>query len=189
MACLDEARRYRLSHPDAGPIYLPVCFSSLMRRSTRETYARELHGLEGGDPRLWAAVVYDTPRAPPFNALGDICALLHRAFASIDLQVDDAGFEIDSVPPGAVNAITLRLPDGTAAMRLAAMRRFTERRDAFRRRKIWPSLTNLRTPAELEAGLRERTPFLTGPAVCGPMTEALGRIAWDTARLPLQRAA
>ena len=69
------------------------------------------------------------------------------------------------------------------------MRRFTERRDAFRRRKIWPSLTNLRTPAELEAGLRERTPFLTGPAVCGPMTEALGRIAWDTARLPLQRAA
>ena len=37
--------------------------------------------------------------------------------------------------------------------------------------------------------MRERTPFLTGPAVCGPMTEALGRIAWDTARLPLQRAA
>ena len=189
LACLAEAHRYRQGHPEAGPIHLPVCFSSLMRRSTREAYAQALQALAGADPRLWAAVVYDTPRAPPFNALGDICTLLHRYFATIDLQVEDAGFEIDSVPPGAVNAITLRLPDGTAAMRLAAMRRFTERRDAFRRRKIWPSLTNLRTPAELEAGLRERTPFLTGPAVCGPMTEALGRIAWDTARLPLQRAA
>ena len=190
LGCLSAAHRYRLSHAGAaaGPIHLPVCFSSLMRRSTRETYARQFQTLADGDPKAWTAVVYDTPRAPPF-ALGEICMLLHRYFGAIDLQVDDAGFEIDSVPLGAVNAISLRLPDGAAAMRMAALRRFAERREAFRRRKIWPSLTNLRTAAELEAGLRERIPFLSGPAVCGPMAEALGRIACETTRLPLSRAA
>ena len=49
--------------------------------------------------------------------------------------------------------------------------------------------------AELAAGeaycaaLRERIPFLSGPAVCGPMSEALGRIACEAGRLPLSRAA
>ena len=189
MACLGAAHRYLLAHADVGTLFVPICFSSLMRRSTRETYARQFSSLATADPRQWAAVVYDTPRAPPFNALGDICDLLRRYFSLVDLQVDDAGFEVDGVPPEAVNSITLRLPDGPAAMRLAALRRFTEKREAFRRRKIWPAITNVRTAAELEAGLRERIPFLSGPAVCGPMSEALGRIACETARLPLQRAA
>ena len=189
LACLAAAHRYLLAHADVGTLYLPVCFSSLMRRSTRSAYARQFHDLATADPRQWAAVVYDTPRAPPFNALGDICELLQRYFATVDLQVDDAGFEVDGVPPDAVNSITLRLPDGPAGVRLAALRRFTEKRDAFRRRKIWPAITNVRTAAELEAGLRERIPFLSGPAVCGPMSEALGRIACEAARLPLSRAA
>ena len=189
LAYLAAAHRYLLGHADVGTLYLPVCFSSLMRRSTRIAYARQLHDLATADPRQWAAVVYDTPRAPPFNALGDICELLRRYFSFVDLQVDDAGFEVDGVPPDAVNSITLRLPDGPAGVRLAAMRRFTEKREAFRRRKIWPAITNLRTAAELEAALRERIPFLSGPAVCGPMSEALGRIACEAGRLPLSRAA
>ena len=189
LACLTAAHRYLPTHPGAATIYLPVSFSSLMRRSAREDYAHEFRALAGGGEGQWGAVVYDTPRAPPFNALGEICDLLRRHFSIIDLQIDDAGFEVDGVPPGAVNSISLRLPDGVVATRLAALRRFIEKREAFRRRKIWPSITNIRSPAELEAGLRERVPFLTGPAVCGPMTEALGRIAVEAARLPLSRAA
>jgi hypothetical protein len=189
IACLNAAHQYLLARPDAGPIYLPVCYSSLMRRSTRETYARAFRALADGDIRQLAAVVYDVPRAPPFSALGDIRELLRRHFATIDLQVDDAGFEIDGVPPGAVNSVTLRLPDAAPAVRIAALRRFMEKRDAFKRRKIWPSITNIRNPAELEACLRERVPFLTGPAVCGPMAEPVARLAWQTQRLPLMRAA
>ena len=136
LACLNAANRYLTANTGDGPLFVPVCFSSLMRRSTRETYARQFRELVTGDPRQWAAIVYETPRAPSFNALGDICDMLRRHFSIVDLQIDDAGFEVDGVPPGAVNSITLRLPDGPAAMRLAALRRFTEKRDAFRRRKI-----------------------------------------------------
>ena len=189
LACLTAAHDYLRDQADIGTLYLPVCFSSLMRRSTRQAYARHFHDLATGDTRQWAAAVYDTPRAPPFNALGDICELLRRYFSIIDLQVDDAGFEVDGVPPDAVNSITLRLPDGPPGVRLAALRRFTEKREAFRRRKIWPAITNVRSAAELEAALRERIPFLSGPAVCGPMADALGRIACETGRLPLSRAA
>jgi hypothetical protein len=189
LACIKAGRLHLLELPFTGVMFLPVCFSSLMRRSTREAYALEFRTLPPDKRQQLAAVVYDVPRAPPFHAFGDIHQLLDKHFAIIDLQVADAGFEIDSVPRGTVASVTFRLPDGDERLRLAALRRFMERRELFRRRGVWPAVTNVRTPAELAACLREKTPFLSGPAVCGAVDEAIGSLPWEPARLPLTSAA
>jgi hypothetical protein len=60
-----------------------------------------------------------------------------------------------------------------------------EKRDHFKQRKIWPAITNVRTPAELADCIQHRIPFLSGQAVCGPVDAMVGSLSWETAHLPL----
>ena len=94
----------------------------------------------------------------------------------------------ETSPAGAVNSVTFRLPEGDARLRLAALRRFMEKRDHFKQRKIWPAITNVRTPAELADCIQHRIPFLSGQAVCGPVDALVGSLSWEIDRLPLTAA-
>lgn len=189
LACLQAARLYLQRQSFTGVMFVPVCFSSLMRRSARQLYDQEFRDLPADRRQQLAAVVYDAPRSPAFHVFGEIQNLLGPHFSIVDLQVADAGFDVDSVPPGGVNSVTFRLPSGDERSRLAAMRRFMDRRDAFKRRKIWPAITNVRTHVELEGCLGERVPFVSGLAVCGSVDGFVGGLPWDADQLPLTRAA
>jgi hypothetical protein len=144
--------------------------------------------LPSGKKSQMAAVVYDVPRAPSFQAVTQLHDVLARHFATIDLQVDDPGFEIDNLPPGTVNSITFRLPEGDERMRLSAVRGFMKQRESFKRRKVWPAITNVRTRAEVDVCIRERTSFLSGSAVCGSLSRPVGGQLCDVGHLPLTQA-
>jgi hypothetical protein len=189
MACLEAGRRHMAAQPFIGVMFLPICFSSLMRRSTRASYEQQLLTLPPEKKKKLAAAVYEVPRSPTFSALAQMHDVLSPHFAMIDLQIDDAGFEIDYVPQGLINSVTLRLPEGDERSRLAALHRFMDKQASFKRRQIWPAITNVRSRAELKACLQEKTPFITGSGVCGSMTLPIGNLAREPDRLPMTQAA
>ena len=82
-------------------------------------------------------------------------------------------------------AFTLMLPEGDAHQRLSALRRFAERLTHYKQRRIWPAVTNVRRRAELDCAVRLRIPFVTGPAVCAPLSTPAGGRAVALANLPL----
>ena len=189
MNALQAAMRCLQTAPFTGVLYLPVCFSSLMRRSTRAFYDELLRTLPAGRRNQLAASVYDVPRAPSFWAMSQIRELLAGHFSSVDLQIEDPGFEIENLPPGSVGSVTYRLPAGEERARLNAVRQFMKQRETYKRHKIWPAITNVATSAELRLCLMERTPFITGQAVCGPMVRPVGSQVCGIEALPFRAAA
>jgi len=169
----------------SGVIYLPVCYSSLIRKTVRANYEDFFARFLQGRKKRLGVTIYDAPRSPGFQAFAQFQATLSHYFTYIDMQVSDPGFEVDHVPVGIVTSVTLRLPDAEPRVRLAAMKRIIERRDAYKRRQIWPSITNLQTHAEVGACVRERMPFISGPAVCNPQPKPLGITPFNPDRLPL----
>jgi hypothetical protein len=170
-------------------LFLPVCFSSLMRRSTREVYAAGFKRLPlERRPQLGAAI-YDVPRSLVFNAVTQMHGALSRFFAHLDLQITDPGFEVDQIPTGVIDSASFRLPEADERARLAAMRRLIDRHEHFERRRIRVALTNVRTRNELQAAVRLSPSFVSGPAICGSMSEPIGAAPCEAARLPLKHAA
>jgi len=65
--CLKAAPRALIG--SQGLLFLPINFSSVIQRTTRESYVEVLEALPQRDrPRL-AAAVYDVPRSPSFTAI------------------------------------------------------------------------------------------------------------------------
>ncbi len=194
--CDDEAMAFDFASLEAvartverdadGLVFAPACFTSLMRRSTRQLYADAFKALPAGRRERLGVTVYDAPRSLVFNAVIQLHQALGPYFSQVDVLILDPAFEPDQIPTGSVNAVTLRLPDLDERGRLAAMRRFVERRDHFERRHLRLGLTNLRTRTELQAALRLGVGWLSGRAVCGSMSEP---VSPSTAPdLPLRRA-
>lgn len=184
--CIDIAANLLANRPPRGLLmFLPISFNSLVRPSARHAYEAMLAKLPLDRRAELAAMIYDVPRDPNFTGLREARAMLEPHFAHIDLTISDPGFEVEKLPPGAATSVTLMLPDGDAHQRLSALRRFGERRDHYKQRRIWLGVTNIRRRAELEAAARLRLPFLTGPAVCTPLpTSPVGR-SMSMASLPL----
>lgn len=57
---------------------------------------------------------------------------------------------------------------------------------AYKQRRIWASVTNIRDHAELEACETLGIPFVTGPAICAPQTRALGGRVVAPEHLPIR---
>ena len=184
ITCL-EAAPHALARSH-GLMFLPVSFSSMIHRQTRERYIGALEGLPQAErPRL-AAAVYDVPRGPTYAAISQVRAFLKPYFCFVDLQTSDPDFHIDAMTPESVNSITLSLPDTGESGRLAAVTRFMARRDAYRRLHIWPAITNVRTHHELDTCMKLRVPFLSGPAVCDRLTRPTDPISYTTDRMPMR---
>jgi hypothetical protein len=164
---------------------VPISFTSLVRPSLRSAYEDLLAKLPSERRGELAAVIYDVPRDPAFTGLRQARALLEPHVSVVDLSVSDPGFEIEKMPAESVNSVTLMLPDGEPLVRLSALRRFAAQLPHFKQRRIWPGVTNVRRPGELEAAVRLRIPFVTGPAVCSPVPMPVGGRSLALARLPL----
>lgn len=185
IACVVAAFGILAASPASTPLYLPIAFSTLLRPSRWADYREMLQVLpEAARGRLGAAI-YDVPRAPAFQALQQALQALEPHVAAIDLRTRDPDFEIEQIPAGAVTSVTLALPDGPPRLRQAVMRRFAERLPAYRRRRVWAGLSNLRSPAEIRIAVGCQIPLLSGPAISDLLPEPAGGRSWPLARLPL----
>lgn len=185
--CVIAAMRF-ITEGVRAMLYLPICYSNIIKPSTRRDYERVLAILPESHRNQLAAAVYDVPRDPPFPALSQMKGLLSRYVANIDLRTHDPGFEIEKLPNQAVNSVTLSLPEAEPRVRLATIRRFSERLEFYRRRQIWPGMTNVRTRAELEACVQAKIPFITGPGVCRMLNQPIGGRMQAVTDLPMLAA-
>ena len=185
--CVITAMRY-LTEGAKATLILPVCYTNIIRSSQRDAYEQMLAVLPNSHRRQLSANVYDTPRDPAFGALAQIRAMLSKYVANIGLQTDDPGFEVEKLAVQAVNSVTLVLPDAGPRARLAILRRFTERRDLYRRKEIWPGVTNVRSRSELLACVAAKVPFVAGAAVCRMQTAPVGGRIQPLESLPLLAA-
>ncbi|QUD87553.1 hypothetical protein [Phenylobacterium montanum] len=185
LACLDAGVRLLKAAPISGTLFLPLCYSSLLRQSASGGYADRFTQLAASSGGQVAATIYDVPRTLNFHLFGQLKHLKEKCFAHLDLHVADPAFEVESLPAGLVSSVTLRLPEGEERVRLAALKRFMERRETFKRQKIWPAVTNVRTHGEVQACLREKALFISGMGVCGPRPAPVGILTCHMERLPI----
>jgi len=195
----DAARRYdqgcleacadTLARPFGGLLYFPISFSSIVHRPTRELYLPFLDRLPPRRRGQLATAVYDVPRDPAFTAMSQLTAFLRTYFDFIDLQVTDPGFRVEKLQAGVVNSVTMVLTGGEQQARLSMAKRFMDNRDNYKRQKIWPALSHIRSRAELDYCMAQRAPFLSGPAV-SDLLDAPGPAGlFPSAQLPLRKAA
>ena len=171
--CIIAAMRFLMEGVKAT-LYLPICYSNVVRLSQRKDYERLLNVLPPSCRNQLAAAVYDVPRDPAFTGLAQVKDMLAHYVNNIDLRTHDPGFEVEKLQDQAVNTVTLVLPNGEPQFRLATLRRFTDRQGLYKRKQIWTAVTNVRSRAELQACAAARVPFVTGPAVCRMQTLPLG---------------
>lgn len=183
--CVMTALRFLLDFPVTTPLYVPVSFSTLVRPTQRAGYV-ELLGILPAETRgQLAATVYDVPRAPSFQSLKVIHEALRGHFASLDLRTQDPDFEVRQLAEKTVTSVTLVLPNASQEVRTAAVRRFAAHAPEYKRRRIWPGLTNVRYRAERELAVSLGFPFLTGPGICRLQSQPIGGRSWDLASLPI----
>jgi hypothetical protein len=185
--CVIAAMRF-LTEGVKAMLYLPICYSNIVKPTQRRDYGRIMAILPERCRNQLAAAVYDVPRDPAFGALTQVKEMLSKYVTSIDLRTPDPGFEIEKLAHQAVTSVTLVLPDAEPRVRLAALRRFVERYDLYRRKQIWPGVTNVRSRAELEACIAAKIPFVTGPAVCRMQTLPVGGRTQAITELPVRAA-
>lgn len=183
--CVIAAMAFLAEAQADTPLYLPVSFSTLLRPSRRAAYAEILSILPHSERRRLSAAVYDVPRAPSFQALKQLREVLDEHFSAIDLRTRDPAFEIEQLNPEAVTSVTLVLPQAEPERRLIVLRRFISKIDAYKRRRIWPGLTNVRRQRELDLALEAHLPFITGPAVCRLQARPMGGRSWPVDQLPV----
>ncbi|MDP3118065.1 MAG: hypothetical protein Q8N19_13235 [Phenylobacterium sp.] len=183
--CVVAAFQFLADSPSDAPLYLPISFSTLLRPSRRAAYLDLLAILPVSERRRLAAAVYDVPRAPSFQALKQLRDALDTHFSAIDLRTLDPAFEIEQLTAEAVTSVTLVLPQAEPERRLIVLRRFIARIEAYKRRRIWPGVTNIRTRRELDMALEAKVPFLTGPGICRPQIRPLGGRPWPIEQLPV----
>jgi len=160
-----ESAREVLRRQDAGVMFFPISFSTLIKPSARDQLLPHLKALPRAARARLAAAVYDTPRAPSFSAMQAIKAFLTPFFARLDLRVADPAFRVEDLPPDFASSVTLILPDGGEGVRLSAANRFLREAQTYNRKRILQGISELRTRRELNACIEQKTPFLTGPAV------------------------
>jgi len=185
--CVLAAVRFLVEGATAT-IFLPICYSNIVRASHRERYEEMLSVLPAETRTHLTAIVYDTPRNPAFGGLAQIRSTLLKYVSQIDLQTHDPGFEVEYLPDNAVNSVTLVLPDAAPRSRLATLKRFAERRDSYRRKRIWIGVTDVRNQAELAACVAAKVPFVTGAGVCRMQSRPIGGRLLPLDALPILAA-
>lgn len=182
-ACLTTAHE-QIGQARPGYLFLPFCFSSLIKPSLRETYRPLVERFPPALRPRMAASVYDVPREPSYGAISQIRSFLSQRFSLIDLHVTDPGFRIESLPSGAVNSVTLVLEGADERARLAAITRFLQDPAAYRGKRVWQGVAMVNSLKELDLCRRLRAPFLSGPMVA-PLTSApTGERACPALNLP-----
>ena len=186
--CMAAAARILAEPGPHSMLYMPICYSNIVRASQRAVYEEMLATLPRAAKGQLAAAVYDVPRDPAFTALATVRATLSKYVTNIDLRTQDPGFEVEKLAPNAVTSVTLVLPNGNQRARLAVLRRFADRLGLYRKKQIWAAVTNVRNRIELDACIAAHVPFVTGPGVCRLQTAPVGGRMQPPEALPLLAA-
>ncbi len=181
-------RALEVLSPRSGTLFTPICYASIIHRPERERYTQFLSALPEIRRSQLAASVYDVPRQPSYSVMPMMRDFLRTYFGTIDLQITDPDFAVENLTPGLANSVTFVLPDGDAKVRAVAIRRFSAHRDAYRARKIWSAVTNVRTQAELELCFSSGIPFVTGRAVSNALDRPPSQPHYAAGQLPLRAA-
>ncbi|CAN5474207.1 hypothetical protein BH10PSE4_BH10PSE4_26580 [soil metagenome] len=168
-----------------GVMFFPISFSTLVKSGGRAELLPHLQALPRDSRGRLAASIYDTPRAPSFSALSQARRFLEPFFSRLDLRVSDPAFQIDELPADLASSVTLVLPPGEEKARLAAIGRFMREADAYRRKKVWQGLNDVRTRRELNHCLDLAAPFLTGAAVTDLLETPVGTTHLSSLHLPM----
>jgi hypothetical protein len=72
------------------------------------------------------------------------------------------------------------------AERAAAIRRFLQRRDVYKKRRIWAGVSPVLTPAELEICFAMKAPVVGGPAVAELAPQPVGARMIGAQALPFK---
>ena len=171
--CIAAANRLLQDRTITTTLYVPISYDEIVRPSRRTVYQQWFSTLPAERRPQLAAVVYDVPRDPAFAALTQLIATLGTHFKSVDLRIDDPGFEVEKLTLRAVAGVSLALPNVEPRRRMSVLRHFTARGDHYRRRLIWASVTNVRTAEELKACAALGVAFVTGPTVSRPQLRPL----------------
>lgn len=123
---------------------MPLSYDALVRPSLRAALSAEISQPPANRRAQLAAIVNRVRRDPPFGAVTQIRATLSGAFNTIDLRLEDPDFQVEKLTPQAVAGVSFALPPGDRLRRLAALRQFTGRRFAYKQRRTWASVTNVR---------------------------------------------
>lgn len=174
-----------LTRFQAGVMFLPISFSTVIHPSARAELQPHLDALPRDQRGRLAAAIYDTPRAPTFSALSQLKRSLDPYFSRIDLRVTDPAFQIDDLPPDVANSITLELPATGEAARVAAISRFMRDAAGYRRKRVWQGITDVVTRRELNVALELGVPFLTGAAITELLEAPTDVVSCSALHLPL----
>jgi len=185
-ACLEAALQSLAAAPVKAVLYVPIAYDNLVRPSLRAACVKRLAGLPEESRGHLGAVIYGVPRDPGFGAMTQIRDTLGRHFQTLDLRVDDPGFEVEKLGVHAVAGVSFALPASDRRGRMAALRQFAGRRTHYKQRRIWASVTNVRDGEELAACAALGVPFMSGPGVCGPQMLPLGGRLIARGDLPLR---
>jgi hypothetical protein len=179
------AGRAALAGLDAGVMFFPISFSTIVKPSARAELLPHLETLPRALRGRLAVGVYDTPRAPSFSALSQVKRFLDPFFSRLDLRVTDPAFQIDDLPPDLANSVTQVLPSTSEKARLAAVTRFMHEAPAYRRKRVWQGLADVRTRRELNHCIDQEVPFLTGAAVTDLLEAPIGSARLPSLHLPM----
>jgi hypothetical protein len=185
--CIITAMRF-LTEGVKSMLYLPICYSNILKVSVRQDYERLLAILPSSCRSQLGAAVYGVPRDPAFGGLSQVRTMLAKHVANIDLRTPDPGFAVEKLAHQAVTSVTVVLPDADPQVRMAVVRRLAERLDLYKLKQIWPAVTNVRSRAELDACVRAKIPFVTGPGVCRMQQTPLGGHMQPLEALPVRAA-
>ncbi|MDB5456263.1 MAG: hypothetical protein JWP92_1848 [Caulobacter sp.] len=180
-----QAGRDVVARMGVGVLFFPICFTSIVRASGRAALQPAFEALPRALRGQLAAAIYDTPRAPSFSALSQIRRFLDPYFSRVDLRVSDPAFQVDVLPSGLAESVTLTLPVADEGARLLAITRFMREAPAYRRKGVWQGVGDVRTRRELDACVKEGVPFLTGSAISDLLDEPVGASPCPTLNLPL----
>jgi hypothetical protein len=184
--CVESALK-ALDQGAPGLLFVPLSFSSLVRPTGRRAYARFLCHLPAEQRARLGAAIYDAPRAPSFFALSTIRRFLDPFFGELNLHVRDPAFEVEKLPAEIVSSVTLALdPEQEPADRLAAIRRFLHKREAYKKKRVWAGVAPLSNRAEVDACLTLHAPVMGGPAVAELGAAPPGPRSLDVQSLPLR---
>ncbi len=183
--CVGVAVRYLAQRRKGALLYLPISFTSLVRPSLRHGYEALLADLPKDDVPSWPCRSTTCRATPPSPGCGRPRPCWSPTSRPSTCARRTLNFEIEKLPAGSVNSVTLILPEGDPLVRLSALRRFGERIVHYKQRRIWPAVSNVRRRAELEAAARLHIPFVTGPAICPPMASPVGGRTVGMSHLPL----
>ena len=168
----------------SGFAFIPLSFHSLTKPRWRAAFVERADALLPKNRQDLVATVTHTPRAPSFQSLSAIKAVLEPYFRHLDLRVEDPGFRLEEVPPGLATSVTLALSGIHPQARSNAIARFTEAAPQYRTRRLWQSVGNIDHARELAACVKGGVTFVSGAAVCAAAGEPMGAMALPLSALP-----